>query len=121
MEIYPWRNINLPFLKVKNIKPTSHRFSFVFDFDFDFFLSQINYVNNSSSSRDISNNFRSNLSNKMQINDIPEGRKTLILRAPPQIFIEAKRTRSYLAIRTHFGVITAKPNLRAKHLRVPPA
>ena len=25
MEIYPSRNINLPFLKVKKIKPTSHR------------------------------------------------------------------------------------------------
>ena len=64
----------------------------------DFFLSQINYVNNSSLSRDVSNNFRSNLSNKLQVNDIPERRKSLILRALPQIFIETKRTRSYLAI-----------------------
>ena len=39
-----------------------------------------------------------NCSNKLQVNDIPGRRKTLILRAPPRIFIEAKRTSSYLAI-----------------------
>ena len=39
-----------------------------------------------------------NFSNKLQVNDIPERRKTLILCAPPRIFIKAKRTSSYLAI-----------------------
>ena len=42
---------------------------------------KINYVNNYSLSRDISNNFASN---KLQLNDIPERRLIiLILRAPP--------------------------------------
>ena len=80
----------------------------------DFFLSQINYVNNSSLSRDVSNNFRSNLSNKLQVNDIPERRKSLILRALPQIFIETKRTRSYLAIWTYFGVTMSKTQNKKK-------
>ena len=122
MEIYPSRNINLPFLKV-----SKNFFSYVSsplsygakrqtprEPKQDFFLFQINYVNNSSLSRDISNNFRSNFSNKLQVNDIPERRKTLILRAPPQIFIEAKRTRSYLATRTHFGVTTSKTQNKKK-------
>ena len=39
-----------------------------------------------------------NFSNKLQVKDIPGRRKTLILRAPPRIFIEAKRISSYLSI-----------------------
>ena len=73
---------------------------------------------------DISNNFRSNLSNKLQTNEIPERRKTLILRAPPQIFIEAKWTSHSNSFRCHY-VKSAKQkevtNLRAKYFRVPPA
>ena len=153
MEIYPSRNINLPFLKVKKkIKPTRHRsltFLATVSSPLSYgakrqtprepkigFLSfsdkltsgargfscavskkkparvlglrlafgqrtsrprrrssssharkktsgtqgKINYVNNYSLSRDISNNFASS---KLQLNDIPERRKTLILRAPP--------------------------------------
>ena len=119
MEIYPSRNVNLPFLKDKKLNPQvtdlwlfwlQFRLPYLKGQKLDFFLSQINYVNNSSLSRGISNNFR----NKLQVNDIPERPKTLILRAPRQIFIEAKRTRSYLAIWTHFGVTTSKTQNKKK-------
>ena len=40
------------------------------------FLSFSDKLNNLSLSQDISNNFRSNLSNKLQVNNIPERRKT---------------------------------------------
>ena len=57
----------LPYLTGQRDKPRLSQ-------KWDFFLSQINYVNNSSLSRDVSNNFRSNFSNKLQVNDIPERR-----------------------------------------------
>ena len=85
MEIYPSRNINLPFLKVKKSKPTNNRSYDFFGYSFvslilqaketnparvkknNFFLSH--KLNNLSLSQDISKNFRSNFSNKLQVNN----------------------------------------------------